>query len=195
MEIVTKRLLLREFTEGDLPGLVAYQADPRYAEFWLDKAPDDHTRELLALFRRWAVEVPRRNYQLAMAPLGAPQELMGCCGLRGQGLDAGRAEFGIEVAPRWWGYGYATEAAWALLRFGFRELELQEVRGVSVTENTRVTSMVFRLGFASVGSSAGPAWIATRGWSQTEWRLTRLRWEATEAAQEPVAADDRAAGS
>jgi RimJ/RimL family protein N-acetyltransferase len=181
MEIFTKRLLLREFAEEDLPGLVAYQADPRYAEFWPDTAPGNHTRELLALFRRWAVDDPRRNYQLAMAPLGAPQELIGCCGLRGQGLDAGRAEFGIEVAPRWWGHGYATEAARALLRVGFRELELQEVRGVSVTENTRVTSMLSRLGFASVGSPAGPAWIATRGWSQTEWRLTRLQWEATEA--------------
>lgn len=52
-----------------------------------------------------------------------------------------------------------------------------------MTENTRVTRMVSRLGFVSVGSSAGPAWIATRGWSQTEWRLTRTRWEATEAGK------------
>ena len=180
MEIITKRLLLREFTEGDLPGLVAYRADRQYAEF--DQAPDNHARELLTLFLRWAAEVPRRNYQLAIAPLGAPRELMGCCGLRGQGLDAGRAEFGIEVAPRWWGHGFATEAARALLRVGFRELELHEVRGVSVTQNTRVTSLVSRLGFVSVGSSDGPAWIATRGWSQTQWLLTRQRWEATEAA-------------
>lgn len=182
MEIVTRRLLLREFTPGDLPALVAYQADPRYAEFWPDEVPLDHPRELLRVFRRWAEERPRHNYQLAVAPLQTPQELIGCCGVRGQGLDVGRAEFGIELAPRWWGHGYATEAARAILGFGFRELALQVVWGVSVTENTRVTSMVPRLGFTLLGRQPGPAWMTARGWSQTAWQLTREQWDATEAA-------------
>ena len=178
MDIVAKRLRLRDFTEGDLPELEACHADPRYAEFWPEEVPASHTPELLTLFRRWAVEHPRRNYQLAIASLG-PAGLIGCCGLRRQGSTAGRAEFGIEVAPRWWGQGYATEAARAILAFGFRELGLQEVRGVSVTENARVTRMVSRLGFVPVGSPAGPAWLAARGWTQTEWQLTRARWHTT----------------
>jgi RimJ/RimL family protein N-acetyltransferase len=177
MEIITKRLLLREFTEGDLPALVAYQDDPRYAEFW-PEAPPDHARALFDMFRLWADERPRRNYQLAVARLQTPHELIGNCGVRGQGLDAGTAEFGIELAPQWWGHGYAIEAARAILDFGFRELGLQEVRGVSVTENTRVTKMAPRLGFTLLGRRPGPAWIDARGWSQTEWRLTRERWGA-----------------
>ena len=182
MDIITKRLLLREFAEADLPGLLAYQADPRYSEFWLDDSPGTPTPQLLTLFRRWAVEVPRRNYQLAMARLVGPDELIGSCGLRSEGSGAGSAEFGIEVAPRWWAQGYATEAARAILTFGFRKLGLQEVRGVSVTENTRVTSIISRLGFVPAARSAGPTWVAARGWSLTEWQLTRTRWEATEVA-------------
>ncbi|MGH9847926.1 MAG: GNAT family N-acetyltransferase [Blastocatellia bacterium] len=182
MEIVTKRLLLREFTEGDLPALIAYQADPRYAEFWPDATPTDHARELFHMFRRWVDECPRHNYQLAVARIRTPHELIGCCGLRGQGMDAGMAEFGIELAPRWWGHGFATEAARAILGFGFRELGLRDVRGVSVTENAGVTNVVSRLGFTLLGRRPGPAWMSDRGWSQTEWRLTREQWEATEAA-------------
>jgi RimJ/RimL family protein N-acetyltransferase len=182
VEIITERLLLREFVEGDLSALVAYQADPRYAEFWLEEAPPGHGRQLLDKFRGWATEGPRRNYQLAVAQIDSPTELMGSCGIRGHGLDATTAEFGIEFAPQSWGHGYATEAARAILAFGFRELGLLEVRGVSVTENWRVTEMVSRLGFTRLGSQPGPAWMKARGWSQTTWQLTRKQWESSEAA-------------
>ena len=183
MEIATKRVLLREFAEDDLPALIAYQSDPRYAEFWPEQVPPGHAQELFSMFRRWAGERPRHNYQLAVAKLHTPHELIGCCGVRGNGLAEGRADFGIELAPNWWGNGYATEAARTILGFAFRELRLQEVRGVSVTENTRVTNMMPRLGFTLLGRYAGPAWLDARGWSQTEWQLTREQWETIEAHQ------------
>jgi RimJ/RimL family protein N-acetyltransferase len=151
VEIITERLLLREFVAADLPALVTYQADPRYAEFWPEEAPPGQSRQLLDRFIDWATERPRRNYQLAVAQIDLPHEVMGSCGLRDLGFDATTAEFGIELAPQSWGHGYATEAARAILAFGFRELGLLEVRGVSVTENWRVTEMVSRLGFTRLG--------------------------------------------
>ena len=178
MEIVTKRLLLREFVPDDAPAFTAYHADPRNAEFYSPvEAEPGHARELLRTFQRWAAERPRRNYQLAVAERPAPHEVIGCCGLRGEGLAAGVAEFGIEFAPHSWGYGYATEAARALLAFGFRELGLDEVRGVSVSANVRVVRLVRRLGFTAAGTRPGPAWMQARGWSQSAWELRRDRWE------------------
>ena len=188
MELVTRRLLLREFTEGDLPTLAAYQADPRYVEFWPEEAPPANSRHLFDLFRRWADERPRRNYQLAVARLQSPHELIGNCGVRGQGLEDGVADFGIELAPSWWGHGYATEATRAILDFGFHQLGLLEVRGLSVTENARVARMVPRLGFTRLGTRPGPAWMQARGWSQTAWQLTRERWGAEQAAEPGAAA-------
>lgn len=178
MDIVTKRLLLREFVDGDLAAFVAYQADPRYAEFWPEEVPLGYGRRLVGMFRNWAAETPRRNYQLVVTDLRSPQECIGTCGLRGNGFDAGTAEFGIELAPEWWGHGYAAEAGRATLAFGFCDLELQELRGLSVTENSRVTQMALSLGFTQLGRRPGPAWMDTRGWSQTEWQLTREQWES-----------------
>jgi [ribosomal protein S5]-alanine N-acetyltransferase len=178
MEIITRRFLLREFTDDDGPVFLAYHADPRYAAFSpLEDVGPDHARVLLQRFKHWATEQPRRNYQLAIAPRRNPGELLGCCGLRGEGYSADQAEFGIELAPPHWGrYGYAIEVASALLAFGFRELALQEVRGFSHSANTRVTRLARRYGAVMLDTGPGPSWMLVRGWRQTAWQLTRERW-------------------
>ena len=67
MEIVTKRFLLRDFIEADAPAFEAYHADPRSLEFYgADEAKPGHAQELLEIFKNWAGEHPRSNYQLAI---------------------------------------------------------------------------------------------------------------------------------
>jgi [ribosomal protein S5]-alanine N-acetyltransferase len=184
MEITTKRFLLREFTDEDGPAFLAYQSDPRYAQFC---APGEvgvnHARELLRRFRQWAAERPRRNYQLAISDIRHPQELMGCCGLRCEGYGPDQAEMGIELAPRYWGrYAYAIEIASALIDFGFTTLGLSEVRGISVSANSRVARLAHRYGFVAVGRRPGPEWMRARGWRHTEWQLRRERWEVFQSS-------------
>lgn len=67
MEIFTERLVLREFTEEDAPSFLAYHEDDRSREFYTpEEARPEHARALLLRFQQWAVEQPRRNYQLAI---------------------------------------------------------------------------------------------------------------------------------
>lgn len=177
MEIVTQRFLLRDFIEEDEPAFFAYRADPRYAEFC---APEEvtlsYSGELLRLFAQWAAERPRRNYQLAIVDR-CKSHLIGCGGLRREGYGADRAELGIELAPQFWGrYAYAIEVAKALIKFGFCDLKLQEIRGVSVSANLRVARLAQRYGFVAVGTRSGPDWMMRSCWSQTEWQLTRESW-------------------
>ena len=95
MEIITKRFLLREFAEDDAPVFLAYHAHPQYAQFCApEEAGPDRARALLRLFGQWAAERPRHNYQLAITHLYDPQQLLGCCGLRGAGYAPGIAELG-----------------------------------------------------------------------------------------------------
>ena len=182
MELVTRRLVLREFTASDLPAFLAYRADERYAAFYAaaDLRPET-TRRLLDDFRRWAAAEPRRNYQLAIAEAGVAHVAIGCVGLRTAGRPPRDAEFGIELAPSCWGRGYAREAARALLAHGFDELRLATVGAVSVTANARVERLLRWLGFAAAGARPGPVWMAARAWTRTEWRLTRRGWTAGES--------------
>lgn len=179
MELLTKRFILRDFTEEDEPAFFAYHTDPRYAEFCAEEEVEpSHTRKILDLFRHWAAERPRRNYQLAIIDRHNLQNLIGCGGLRGEGYDANIAELGIELAPEFWGrYAYAIEVASALIEFGFRDLELKEIRGISVSANLRVARLARRYGFMEIGTLPTPEWMRDRGWNQTEWQLTRESWD------------------
>jgi ribosomal-protein-alanine N-acetyltransferase len=184
MEITTKGFWLREFTEEDEPAFLAYQSDPRYAQFYApEEVGVDHARALLRRFREWAAERPRRNYQLAISAIRHPQELIGCCGLRCEGYGSDQAEMGIELAPRYWGrYAYAIEIASALTDFGFTTLGLSVVRGISVSANSRVARLAHRYGFVAVGERPGSEWMRARGWHHTEWQLTRERWEVVQSS-------------
>ena len=173
MPLTTERLLLRDFTPGDRAALLAYHSDPRYTEFYgLEEGGPEQTLQLLHLFLSWQAEQPRRNHQLAIVERAVPPDLIGNCGVRSQGCDSGTAEFGLELAPAYWGRGIATEAAQAILGFAFRDLGLKRIVGISVTQNDRVARLVTKLGFRSVGTRPGPDWMRARGWSETEWLLT-----------------------
>ncbi|MGL4881287.1 MAG: GNAT family N-acetyltransferase [Waterburya sp.] len=177
MKIFTKRFILRDFIKEDEPAFFAYRADPRYAEFCTpEELTPNHTRQLLNLFNHWASEHPRRNYQFAIIDRRKAQELIGCCGLRQEGYDCdNRAEIGIELAPQFWGrYAYAIEIAKALIDFGFHDLGLQEIRGISVSANLRVARLAERYGFVAIATSS-----SERRWNQTEWQLTRQSWETS----------------
>ncbi|MBI4779778.1 MAG: GNAT family N-acetyltransferase [Oscillatoriophycideae cyanobacterium NC_groundwater_1537_Pr4_S-0.65um_50_18] len=178
MEIITKRFLLRDFVQEDEPAFLAYHADPRYAEFCSsEEVTPEFTHELLQRFMQWATEVPRCNYQLAIADRRT-LELIGCGGLRQDGYAAGQAELGIELAPQYWGrYAYAIEVGKALIDFGFRDLGLEEILGISVSANLRVARLAERYGFQAIATQPGSDWMHVRGWNQIEWRFTRESWE------------------
>ena len=177
MELTGERILLREFAEGDAGGLLAIHSDPRVLRYYAPEVgTPEHTRMLVEMFIRWASESPRENFQFAIVDLET-NALLGSCGIRKKSCPPDHAEFGIGIHADWWGRGIAQEAARTILRFGFSELGLHEVRGVAVSENESVTKLVRRLGFSRGTSRRGEAWMAERGWSTVDWVITRETWE------------------
>jgi [ribosomal protein S5]-alanine N-acetyltransferase len=181
--IVTARLVLRDLTEADGPGFVAYHADPRYlAAQGSSEATPDAARDLLWRFARWRQEAPRRHYQLGVFERAAAGALVGCAGLRDVDGQHRTAELGIELAPDHWGrYGLAVEIARALLDTGFTHLGLREIRGVSASGNARAARLARWFGAEVVATRQGPDWMQARGWSEVEWRLRRSAWQQAPA--------------
>lgn len=179
MHIRTNRFLLRDFEEADATAFEDYHADPRSREFYgTEQANPSHARELMELFKSWAEERPRKNYQLAIARREPAQTLIGCCGLRAAESEPGRAELGIELAPAFWGrYRYALEVMQALAEFGFHDLGLQEIYGDTVSANGRIARLAESLGATAV-VKPGPEWMAERSWYQVEWQISRERWKS-----------------
>lgn len=180
MEIVTKRFLLRDFVESDRSPFLNYQADPRSQIFYEPgEASSEKSTRLFETFCTWASEHPRLNYQLAIVQRYEPYKLVGCCGLRGKGCDAGEMELGIELAPDYWGrYAYAVEVGRALLEFGFEELKLDVISGSTVSANVRIARLAEWIGAEGVAiRSTGSTWMSERGWHELKWRITREQWE------------------
>jgi len=146
MLLTTERLLLRELTETDWHAVLAYQSDPRFLRFapWTLRLQEDVER-LVQDFIGWQHEQQRCKYQLAIV-LQTTHLVIGTCGIRMATAHAQEAELGYELHPDSWGHGYATEAVWRMLAFGFQTLRLQRVWAQCLAENRASVRVLERLG-------------------------------------------------
>ena len=127
MRIITERLILRDFVIDDWPAVLACQCDSRYLRFY--PRTDRTQAEVLGsvqMFLDQQAERPRRNFQWAVT-LRANGQLIGNCGIRQKSENEWEADIGYELAPDYWGKGYPTEAAMAIIDFGFQELKLHRI--------------------------------------------------------------------
>ena len=108
-------------------------------------------------------ERPRRRFQLAMTLRGGG-EAVGSCGIRRKPDRAREADIGYEVAPRLWGQGYVTEAARAMVDFGFRDLRLHRLSSWCIADNAASARVLEKVGFTLEGRLRpnerfkGPRW-------------------------------------
>ncbi|MGI2215023.1 GNAT family N-acetyltransferase [Shewanella oncorhynchi] len=177
MQLTTKRFVLRDFEDDDLPDFEAYHADPRSRELYgPGENTPEHALELVQLFKAWAAEEPRQNYQFAVVRLDG--QLVGCAGLRMKDAEPGRAELGVELAPTYWGqFGYAVEIMKCLVEYGFNNFDLVEIFGSTVSENSKVARLANAFGAVSMERNT-PAWMVAKGWRQIEWQISRWDWFA-----------------
>lgn len=168
MQLETDRLLLREFQPDDWPAVLAYQSDPRYLRFypWTGRTPDD-VRAFVQMFVEAQQEQPRLKFQLAIVLNGEARPI-GNCGIRRKTAGAREADLGYELAPEHWGQGYATEAARAMLAFGFDELKLHRIWAQCLAENRASARVLERLGMRQEGRLRENEWLKGR------WRDTLL---------------------
>ncbi len=173
LRLDTGRLVLREFVRDDQEAVLAYQRDPRYLRYyaWYERTADD-VQAFVGLFLEWQREEPRRKFQLAIA-LKDNGSLIGNCGLRRKQGNDWEAELGYELDPQYWGQGYATEAARALVDYGFRELALRRISSWCIAENTASAWVLERLGFRQEGRLRRNQHFKSRWWDTLLYALLR----------------------
>jgi RimJ/RimL family protein N-acetyltransferase len=179
MEIRTERLLLREFVESDWQAVLAYQRDPRYLRFYpSDDRSEDEVRRFVQMFVDNQRVQPRIKYQLAVVlPPGGV--LIGNCGIRKGSIDALQADIGYELAPHAWGQGYATEAALAVLEFGFSQLNVYRIWANCLAENTASRHVLEKLGMRLEGQLRANEYFKGRWWDTMIYAILKPEWEAS----------------
>jgi [ribosomal protein S5]-alanine N-acetyltransferase len=151
IELHTTRLLLRRFTPEDIPELIRLIGAREIAATTL-RIPHPYTQQDAE------DQVRRSQGDEDAVRLGvwieAPSTFIGGVGLRLE-LDHRRAELGYWIGVPYWGNGYATEAAGALLEYGFDELKLNRVYASHVPNNPASGKILRKVGMKREGYLRG----------------------------------------
>ena len=137
-------LRLRQFAEADLDDYAALCADAEVMRYLGDRGPlsrDDAWRQLAMLIGHWTL----RGYGMwAVEELGSGA-FVGRVGLHyPEGWP--EPELGWALARRYWGRGYAFEAATAALRIAFVTLGWPRAVSLIAPSNLRSIRLAERLG-------------------------------------------------
>lgn len=116
MELKTKRLVIRDYLESDIPDLLTIFGDPEVMKFCEPVYDEARTRQMLDMFRGIAYAVTRSGKVIGHALFKQlPME------------EDGIYEIGWIFGRKYWGQGYAYESASALIDYGFQELGLHKI--------------------------------------------------------------------
>jgi RimJ/RimL family protein N-acetyltransferase len=179
MQITTKRLRLREFTPNDWTDVLAYQGDPRYLRYYpWDHRTESDARAFVGMFLKQQREQPRRRFQLVIDRL-QDDRLIGNCGMRRKTGNDWEGDIGYELSPHYWGHGYATEAAAAMVDFGFRELGLHRISSWCIADNTASVGVLERLGFRQEGRLRQNEYFKGQWWDTLLYAMLLDEWESS----------------
>lgn len=107
--------------------------------------------------------------------------LIGCGGLRNI-VRGESAEISVVIGePDVWGLGYGAEAMALRLGFGFDQLQLEKIRLVVRTENTRAVRLFARLGFVVVESLEAAVMVKGTARSKHRMQLSKESWRSSSA--------------
>jgi ribosomal-protein-alanine N-acetyltransferase len=165
MILETNRLGLREFVESDWKTVLEYQNDPRYLRFYPWKRRSEaEVRAFIQIFIEWQSYLHRNKYQFALTLKNSGQ-LIGNIGIRKENFSDHQAELGYEINPKFWGQGYASEAALAMRNFGFQKLGLHRIWAHCLEENTASRRVLEKVGMRLEGILREDEFFKERYWS------------------------------
>ena len=148
--LATPRLVLRPFALADAPAVQALAGAREVADTTLHiphPYPDGAAEAWIgAHAAAWAAGT-LATYAVVDAADGT---LRGAVGLS-VAPEHARAELGYWVGVPWWGRGIATEAARALVEFGFARLGLHRVQARHLTRNPASGRVMQKLGMRREG--------------------------------------------
>ena len=147
--IETERLLLRTFSERDASLIYELNLDPDVTRYTHDPVKDlAHATEILektiipqyALYNhgRWAVH------------LKATLDFLGWCGLKYR-AELNEIDLGFRFKKEFWGKGFATEAAYASIKYGFEKIGLQRIVGRAEIDNIGSLKVLKKCGMNYIG--------------------------------------------
>ena len=178
LPLATGRLVLRDFTMDDAPAVHLYGSDPEVVRHlpWGPNTWRD-TREFLRRKLDDQGADPRSRFGLA-ATLASGGELIGAVGIRITSPQRREAILSYMWRRDVWGRGYATEAAEALVAFGFEKLGMHRICAFCDVDNGASVRVLEKAGFQREGLLRKHILIRGRWRDQYLYAILEEEWQA-----------------
>ena len=144
-QLETERLILRPWIDSDVEPFAALNADKDVMEFFPKLMTREETEAMVARVKAryaedsfcfWATQEKKSGDFIGFVGLGRPS-------FEAQFIPC--VEIGWRLARRYWGNGYAPEAAKEVLRDGFERGKLQEIVALTAVLNTKSRRVMEKL--------------------------------------------------
>ncbi|MDO6674354.1 GNAT family N-acetyltransferase [Tenacibaculum sp. 1B UA] len=148
----TERLILREFRESETEGIFELDSNAEVHKY-LGKNPITTYKQAEDIITFFEEQYKERGIGRFAAFEKASGDFIGWSGLK---LNQGEKEslngftnfidIGYRFIPRFWGKGFASEAAFACLDFGFNEMNYDIIYGAADVENIGSNKILQKIG-------------------------------------------------
>ncbi len=151
----TPRLVVRDWTEDDAAAALAVYGRPEVAR-WLSPAVAEvaDLAQMRGTLRGWIADTAASEAGIGhwAVTLVEDGRLVGGVSLHPLPVEEQDVEIGWQIAPEFWGNGYATEAGAGLLERAFAN-DVDEVFALVRPANVRAAAAARRVGMSWVGET------------------------------------------
>ena len=149
----TERLLLRTWTYEDAERLFEICSDAETMLHIGDRMPYESV-ENAREFLNWAIPYQLENGFCRWAVIEKQSgEIIGSCGFARREME--EVELGYLFARRFWGRGFATEAARACLTYGYEKIGLTGIVALTDLDHEKSQNVLKKIGFRERGIIKG----------------------------------------
>lgn len=149
--LTTDRMIIRDFTLADEEAVHDYGSDPEVVRYmpWGPNTREE-TRGFLERVTATQQQHPRLAYEMALV-LRSTNQLIGGCGITITRSGVREAMLGYCLHRNYWGQGYMSEAARAMVGFAFEQLEVHRVYATCDPDNIGSRRVMEKIGMSFEG--------------------------------------------
>lgn len=154
--LTTERLTLREFRRSDAADVLVFRGDP-IVQKYDDPAIYTVAEALTFIDEMHEAYLTQKGITWAVT-LSDKDVVLGAFGLHHWNQYHRRAEVGYGIALAYWGQGIGSEALGAVVRFGFKQLDLNRIYARTIADNHESVRLLERFGFQREGTFRNHSW-------------------------------------
>ena len=136
--IRTKRLVIRPFTESDASDVLEWRSDPLVNRFMPFPCDTD-----IEAVKEWIKRERQKKYRFAIV---LDNKVIGDVSVRWREKEH-VYEIGYNLNRSFWGKGYATEAAKAIIKWAYEQFEAHDFTAFYAKENSASGRVLEKCGF------------------------------------------------